>query len=96
MDDVITAGTAIIEAMRIIEQNAARVVGVMVAIDRQERGGQGEISAIQEVEREYGLSVINVVNLDNIVEYLASTGSYQRELEAIDSYRNNFRNNSTS
>ena len=96
IDDVITAGTAIREAITIIEQNAARVVGVMVAIDRQERGGQGEISAIQEMEREYGLSVINVVNLDNIVEYLASTGSYQRELEAIDSYRNKFGNNSTS
>ena len=89
VDDVITAGTAIREVITIVEQCSARVVGVMVAIDRQERG-QGEVSAIQEVERNYGLSVINVVNLDNIVEHIAAVGSYQSELDAIYSYRREF------
>ena len=89
VDDVITAGTALREAMTIIEQHSARVVGVLVAIDRQERG-QGEISAIQEVEREYDLSVISVINLDDIVQYLVESGSYLRELEAIDFYREEF------
>ena len=89
VDDVITAGTAIREVMTLIQGYPARVVGVMVAIDRQERG-QGEFSAIQEVERDYGLSVINVVNLDDIVDCLIESGSYQRELDAIDSYRGKF------
>ena len=89
VDDVITAGTAIREVMTLIQGYPARVVGVMVAIDRQERG-QGEFSAIQEVERDYDLSVINVVNLDDIVDYLVESGSYQRELDAIDSYRGKF------
>lgn len=94
VDDVITAGTAIQEAIMIIEQRPACVVGVIVAIDRQERG-QGEISATQELEREYGLSVISVVNLDNIVEYLTVSGSYQNELDAIYSYKSEFGIDST-
>ena len=89
VDDVITAGTAIREVMTLIQGYPARVVGAMVAIDRQERG-RGEISAIQEVERDYRLSVINVVNLDDIVDYLVESGSYQRELDAIDSYSGKF------
>ena len=89
VDDVITAGTAIREVITIVEQCPAQVVGVMVAIDRQERG-QGEVLAIQEVERNYGLSVINVVTLDNIVEHIAAIGDYQRELDAIYSYRREF------
>ena len=89
VDDVITAGTAIREVMTLIQGYPARVVGVMVAIDRQERS-LGNISAIQEVERDYGLSVINVVNLDDIVDCLIESGSYQRELDAIDSYRGMF------
>jgi len=89
VDDVITAGTAIREVMSIIEASPARVVGVMVAIDRQERG-KGEISAIQEVEKEYGLTVINVVSLDDIVLYLHEKGSYEQELNAIGSYRSEF------
>ena len=89
VDDVITAGTAIREVMSIIEGSKARAVGVMVAIDRQERG-KGHISAIQELEKEYGLSVISVVNLDDIVQYLDEKGSYEQELNAIGSYRSEF------
>jgi len=89
VDDVITAGTAIREIMSLISDYPARIAGVMVAIDRQERG-QGEKSAIQEVESEYALSVISVVNLDDIVAYLLEVGSYKGEIEKIDAYRNTY------
>ena len=87
VDDVITAGTAIREVMAFFEENQkARASAVIVAIDRQERG-KGDLSAIQEVERDYGLSVISVVTLDDIVQYLEEKGGYSAELNAIGSYR---------
>lgn len=86
IDDVITAGTAIREVMPFFDGQTATAAGVMVAIDRQERG-KGDLSAIQEVERDYGLSVISVVNLDDIVQYLTEAGEYGSEIENIGSYR---------
>lgn len=86
VDDVITAGTAIREVMGIIERSAAIAKGVLIAIDRQEKG-MGDMSAIQEVERDYGLSVISVVKLDDIVAYLEQKGDFKRELELISDYR---------
>jgi len=62
---------------------------VVVAIDRQERG-QGDLSAIQEVERDYGIRAVSVVNLDDIVQYLEEGGGYKRELKAIGSYRSQY------
>ena len=89
VDDVITAGTAIREVMSLISDYPARIAGVMVAIDRQERG-QGKKSAIQELESEYSLTVVSVVNLDDIVAYLLEAGSYKDELEKISAYRNTY------
>ena len=89
VDDVITAGTAIREVMSLTSDYPARIAGVMVAIDRQERG-QGEKSAIQELESEYALTVVSVVNLDDIVAYLLEAGSYKDELEKINAYRNTY------
>ena len=89
IDDVITAGTAIREVMTIVEEAAARAVGVMVAIDRQERG-KGESSAIQEVEKAYGFNVISVVSLDDIIQFLQENGGHEPELNAIGSYRSQF------
>lgn len=87
VDDVITAGTAIREVMAFFEENQkATASAVMVAIDRQERG-KGDLSAIQEVERDYGLKVLSVVTLDDIVQYLEERGDYEQELNAIGSYR---------
>jgi orotate phosphoribosyltransferase len=86
VDDVITAGTAIREVMSFFEENQkATASAVIVAIDRQERG-KGDLSAIQEVERDYGLRVLSVVTLDDIVQYLNEKGDYQEELNAIGSY----------
>ncbi|KAI7833104.1 orotate phosphoribosyltransferase [Kickxella alabastrina] len=91
VDDVITAGTAIRESMDIIQKEGARLAGVVVAIDRQERGRESEFSAIQEIESEYGTPIIAVVNLDSIVEYLAEQGGEQAPmLKAMEEYRSKY------
>ena len=87
---MITAGTAIREVMAFFEEHQkATASAVIVAIDRQERG-KGDLSAIQEVERDYGLDVLSVVTLDDIVQYLKERGDYQEELNAIGSYRSQY------
>ncbi len=78
IDDVITAGTAIREAAQIITDNGATMAGIAVAMDRQERG-TGELSAIQEVERDYGVPVISIIQLDHIIGYLEA--SHNGELQ---------------
>jgi orotate phosphoribosyltransferase len=89
VDDVITAGTAIREVMAIVAAAGAQAVGVMVAIDRQEKG-QGELSAIQEVARDYGVSVISVVKLTHIVEFLEEDSAFVQQLSNIRQYQNTF------
>lgn len=86
IDDVITAGTAIREVMGIIKAAHASTAGIMVALDRQERG-QGSLSAIQEVEQEFGIPVRSIVKLEQIVAYLESEGSQPEHLHAIRNYR---------
>ena len=73
VDDVITAGTAVRETMDRLRDTDALVTGILVAIDRQEKG-TGELSAIQEVEKEYGVCVTSIVKLEHIIEYLAKKG----------------------
>jgi len=91
IDDVITAGTAIREAIEIITQNGAKPAGVVIALDRMERGN-GELSAIQEVEQEFGIPVISIITLNDIIDYLAqsNTASSQRYLEAMKHYRSQY------
>jgi len=86
VDDVITAGTAIREVMGIISASSAKAVGVLVAIDRQEKG-QGELSAIQEVERDYGVSVISVVRFSDITTFLEDRPEYGQQLDKIRDYQ---------
>ena len=69
VDDVITAGTAIRESMEIIAQNGADLSGVLIALDRQEKG-KAELSAIQEVERDFNTKVISIVKLADLISYL--------------------------
>lgn len=71
IDDVITAGTAIREAIDIIEAQGAQPAGVVIALDRMERG-QGSLSAIQEVEQQFGIPVFSIINLNDIIETLES------------------------
>ncbi|WP_296050072.1 orotate phosphoribosyltransferase [uncultured Alteromonas sp.] len=89
VDDVITAGTAIRESMTLIEANNASLAGVLIALDRQERG-TGELSAIQEVERDYSTKVVSIVSLNDVVTYLRSAGGYDEAISAIEAYRENY------
>lgn len=86
VDDVITAGTAIRESMELIQSNKADLAGVLVAIDRQEKG-KGELSAIQEVERDFGCAVISIVSLTDLITYLEQQGNNTEHLEAVKAYR---------
>ena len=86
VDDVITAGTAIREVMQIIQAQGAQAAGVLIALNRQERG-RGELSAIQEVERDYGIPVLSIVALDQVLEYLAEDAELKRHLPAVQDYR---------
>jgi orotate phosphoribosyltransferase len=86
VDDVITAGTAIRESMEIIQQNGAALSGVLIALDRQEKG-KGELSAIQEVERDFNTAVISIVTLGDLVEYLKQNEDYAQYLPLVEGYR---------
>ena len=89
VDDVITAGTAIREVMQIIRQEGARAAGALIALDRQERG-QGKLSAIQEVERDFAMPVISIVSLQQIMQYLAEDRQLKAYLPAVQRYRDTY------
>lgn len=89
VDDVITAGTAIRESMEIIQANGADLAGVLVAIDRQEKG-KGELSAIQEVERDFGCAIISIVSLTDLVTFLEEKGTDAAHLESVKAYRTQY------
>ena len=89
VDDVITAGTAIRESMQLIEQNNASLAGVLIALDRQERG-QGELSAIQEVERDFDTQVVSIVTLADVVSYLKEQPAQQDRINTINAYREQY------
>jgi orotate phosphoribosyltransferase len=89
IDDVITAGSAIREVMSIIEESDAEPAGVVIALDREERG-TGELSAIREIESEYGVSVISVVKLSHLVSYLEAHDVHPDTLAAIEKYQADF------
>ena len=86
VDDVITAGTAIRETMQILEAHRATPAGVVIALDRQERG-QGALSAVQEVEHAYGITVTGMVTLNDLATYLTEQSKYAEYLEKIQDYR---------
>jgi orotate phosphoribosyltransferase len=86
VDDVITAGTAIRESMQIIQAQGAELAGVLIALDRQERG-QGELSAIQEVERDFGTKVVSIIGLNDLINYLQGKPDLVEHLEAVSAYR---------
>ncbi len=86
VDDVITAGTAIRESMQIIQAQGANLAGVLIALDRQERG-QGELSAIQEVERDFGTKVVSIIGLNDLINYLQDKPELAEHLAAVTAYR---------
>ncbi|MCT2385364.1 orotate phosphoribosyltransferase [Erwinia pyrifoliae] len=89
VDDVITAGTAIRESMEIIAAHQATLAGVLISLDRQERG-RGAISAIQEVERDYGCKVISIITLNELIAYLEEKPELADRLAAVRAYRSEF------
>lgn len=88
VDDVITAGTAVREVMEIIRGAGAEPAGVIIGLNRQERG-TGELSAIQEVERDYGIPVFSIISLENILAYLQAKGAEQ-DVARVSAYRNRY------
>ncbi|UAY91957.1 orotate phosphoribosyltransferase [Pectobacterium polaris] len=89
VDDVITAGTAIRESMEIIGAHGATLAGVMIALDRQERG-RAELSAIQEVEHDYQCKVISIITLTDLIAYLAEKPEMAAHLDAVKAYREQY------
>jgi len=86
IDDVITAGTAIRESMDTIQTAGATPAGVVIALDRQERG-QGQRSAIQEVEADYNMPVAAIVRLQELIEFVGETGQADETVRQIEAYR---------
>ncbi len=86
VDDVISAGTSVRESVELIRAAGARPCGVVIALDRMERG-QGVLSAVQEVERGFAMPVVSVANLDDLVAYLATRPDLTPDLDAVQEYR---------
>lgn len=89
VDDVITAGTAIRESMEIIKAHGAELSGVLIALDRQEKG-RAELSAIQEVERDFVTKVISIVTLADLISYLEDKPDMAESLASIKKYRQDY------
>ena len=89
VDDVISAGTSVNESVEIIRAHGATPVGVMISLDRQERGS-GTTSAAQEVEQQHGIPVGNIVALTDIVGYLEQAGGNESQIDAIVQYRERY------
>ena len=89
VDDVITAGTAIRESIDIIKSAGARPAGVLLALDRQERGGDDRLSAVQEVREQFGIPVIAVIGLQELMQHMQAQGR-TTELAGMQTYRDRY------
>ncbi len=94
IDDVISAGTSVRESIALIRAAGAQPCGVVIALDRMELGqtewGQSELSAAQEVQRNYDIPVISIATLDDLLGYLQAEGGRVQNLAAVQSYRNRY------
>jgi orotate phosphoribosyltransferase len=89
VDDVITAGTAIRESVDIIRAAGAAPCGIVLALDRQERG-QSNLSAVQEVEQQFGLPVASIIKLRDLIEHLRGPGQSSSLLISVEQYRDQY------
>ncbi|KPP99246.1 orotate phosphoribosyltransferase [Marinobacter sp. HL-58] len=89
VDDVITAGTAIRESIGIIRGEGAEPAGVLIALDRQERGA-GELSAIQEVKKEFDIPVVSIITLDQVLDYLRNRPGFDQHARQVAAYRDEY------
>ncbi|MDD5301413.1 MAG: orotate phosphoribosyltransferase [Gallionella sp.] len=89
IDDVISAGTSVRESIELIRVAGAEPCGVVIALDRMERG-QGELSAVQEVQRNYGIPVVSIATLDDLLDYLQGESEMVQNLATVQSYRDRY------
>ncbi|MEP1595256.1 MAG: orotate phosphoribosyltransferase, partial [Halieaceae bacterium] len=89
IDDVITAGTAVREVIAMIDSAGAQLAGVAIGLNRQERG-EGELSAIQEIERNYGIPVLSIIEMSHIIDYLEDEGGADAALAGMRAYREEY------
>ncbi len=89
VDDVITAGTAVREAYQIISATGAEVAGLVISLDRQERG-QGRLSAVQELKQSLGIPVISIIRLNDLIDTLEESTEYEQYLEPVLEYRREY------
>lgn len=89
IDDVMTAGTAIREAAAIVTGQGASLAGVAISLDRQERG-QGSLSAVQEVQKNFSVPVISIVGLNNVIQHVQEQIAEPKLLVAIQAYRQQY------
>jgi orotate phosphoribosyltransferase len=89
IDDVISAGTSVRESVELIRAAGATPAGVLIALDRMERG-QTEVPAVQEVEERFGIPVLSVANLEDLIGFLADSPRFQAHRPAVEAYRARF------
>ena len=89
VDDVISAGTSVRESVDLIKANGATPAGVMIALDRQEKG-KGEVSAIQEIENNYKMPVNSIVKFEHLIKYIEENQSLSQHLSAVTAYREEY------
>lgn len=89
VDDVITAGTAVREAYQVICGAGAKMAGLAISLDRQERG-EGELSAVQELQANLGMPVVSIIRLDDLVEALEESGEFGEYLQPVLEYRREY------
>lgn len=89
VDDVITAGTAVREAHRMISAAGAKVAGLIISLDRQERG-RGPYSAVQEIKQSLDIPVISIVQLDDLIDILEESSEYEEFFEPVLNYRKQY------
>lgn len=89
IDDVISAGTSVRESVELISGAGAKPAAVVIALDRQERG-RGALSAVQEVEQNYGIPVLTVASLTDLIDYLSGHPELESKLAAVRAYRANY------
>ncbi len=89
VDDVITAGTSVRESVELIRAHGASPAGVLIALDRMERG-QGEVSAVQEVREAYGIPVVAIATLDDVLAFIAGRPELGAHQAAVEAYRRQY------
>ncbi len=89
VDDVISAGTSVRESVQIIRTGGARPAGVLIALDRMERG-TGTESAVQEVRSQFGIPVISIASLEDLTAYLRARTEMAQQLQSVERYRTEY------